>query len=416
MSQPQAAIASDGVAGATSLPRHGRLDLDSSLSRLLGPIGLDSFLAEYFNKKGVHISGSMPDPQLFGWGQLNNILNNYPGLPPNAKILIDGKEIVPIDYLVALRDIRRGSTLFFEDIDRFDPVLSSFLRKLSQELQCSTRFNMYLSSPGKQGRRLHFDTHDVFIIQVEGSKRWTIYDITSQSPIYFRKNHDSELPEDAEPYLDCILKKGDVLYLPRGHWHNVVPCDEMSLHLTLGMFMPTGIDFLVWLADECTEIDVARENVPLRVCFPDDETYIAARRDHMARIVQAMVTRASSERIVEDYEAFSVASLPNRTPFNFPLSTARDEFMPSPDTPMTARGHAVRFSPSESHGTNIVYSNRVLSVPPAITAVAREMLDGRRFCLADVEARLSEESIPQLHSLLKKLLSEGLVTPVDGDR
>lgn len=187
--------------------------------------------------------------------------------------------------------------------------------------------------------------------------------------------------------LDCVLNKGDVLYLPRGHWHNVVLCDEMSLHLTLGMFIPTGIDFLVWLGDECTEIDVARENIPLRVCFPDEETYVAARRDHMARIVQALVARASSERIVEEYEAFSVASLPNRMPFNFPLSTARDEFIPSPETPMTARGHAVRFSASSSSGTSIVYSNRAISVPPGVSEVAREMLDGRRFSLRDVEAK-----------------------------
>lgn len=161
MSDSQAVITSVGVAGGASLSTDAPLDSHSALSRLLGPLALESFLTDYFNKKGVHIAGAMRGAQLFGWNQLTNILNNHPGLPTNAKILTDGKEIVSIDYLVALRDIRRGSTPFFEDIDRFDPVLSSFLGKLSQELQCSTRFNMYVSSPGKQGRRLHFDTHSI---------------------------------------------------------------------------------------------------------------------------------------------------------------------------------------------------------------------------------------------------------------
>lgn len=385
----------------------------SALSQLVGPLGVDAFLGKYFNKKGVHIPGCMLDWQLFGWDQLNSILNYHPGLPENAKILLDGKQTVPKDYLVALRDIRRGSTLFFEDIDRYDPVLSSFLLRLSNELQCPTRFNLYLSSPGKQGRRLHFDTHDVFVVQIEGSKRWTIYDVTSPAPIYLRKNHESDVGENAAPYLDCVLKKGDVLYLPRGHWHNVVPCDEISLHLTLGVFFFTGIEFLVWLADECTEIEAARENAPLRICFDTQEAYVEARRAYMRRIVDALLDRVASERLVEEYEAFCIASLPNRTPFNFPFSIARDELMPTRDVPLKAIDHGAQIMcPAPHASATVVYSNRVLTVPAEIIELARDMLSGRVFCIAEVEHMAPEGSIAQVRSLARVLVSEGLVKPV----
>lgn len=385
----------------------------SALSQLVGPLGVNAFLGEYFNKKGVHIPGCLLDWQLFGWDQLNNILNYHPGLPENAKILLDGKETIPKDYLVALRDVRRGSTLFFEDIDRHDPVLSSFLLRLSNELRCPTRFNMYLSSPGKQGRRLHFDTHDVFVVQVEGSKRWTIYDVTAPSPIYFRKNHESEVGENATPYLDCVLKKGDVLYLPRGHWHNVVPCDEISLHLTLGVFISSGIEFLNWLADECTEIEAAREYVPLRVCFTSEEAYVDARRLYMKRIMGVLLSRAASERMVEEYEAFCIASLPNRMPFNFPFSIARDDLMPARDVPLKAIDHGAQIMcPASPASATIVYSNRVLTVPAEIVGLAREMLSGRVFSIAEVEHMAPEGSIIPVRSLAKTLVSEGLVKPV----
>src|ERR1700682_2004187 len=238
---------------------------ETALSQLLGPVATRTFFREYFGRRGLHIPGSMLGQPLFGWEQLNALLNHHKGLPAGAKILSDGKEQTPDDYLVLLRDIRRGLTMFFEDIDRHDPTLSQFLNRLSRDLQSPTRFNMYLSSPGQQGRKLHYDTHDVFVVQIEGSKRWTINEITDRSPIYTRKNHDADSPAEQNPYLDCTLRKGAVLYFPRGHWHNVKPVDEVSLHLTLGVFLPNGIELLQWLADECTEVEAARENIPLRI-------------------------------------------------------------------------------------------------------------------------------------------------------
>lgn len=183
-------------------PDDGLIANEPALSQLLGPVAVSTFFEVYFGKRCLHIPESMLHRPLFGWEQLNYILNNHKNLPEGVQILVGGKETVPRDYLVALRDIRRGLTMFFEDVDRFDPTLSSFLARLSRELQSTTRFNMYLSSPGQQGRKIHYDTHDVFVVQIEGSKHWTIYDDNDPAPIYTRKNHDVEAPDNATPYLE----------------------------------------------------------------------------------------------------------------------------------------------------------------------------------------------------------------------
>jgi len=381
-----------------------------ALAQLLGAIDTPTFFRDYFGRRGLHITGSMREAPLFGWSQLNALLNNHKGLPPGAKILSDGKETIPLDYLVLLRDIRRGLTMFFEDIDRYDPTLSTFLSDLSGELQSPTRFNMYLSSPGQQGRKLHYDTHDVFVVQVEGSKRWAIYDITDPSPIYTRKNHESAPPDEATPYLDCTLHKGDVLYLPRGHWHNVNPVDEVSLHLTLGVFFPNGIEFLQWLVDECTEVEGARENIPLRIAFSSDEEYLHARHAYTERILNILAMRARTGNVAEDYEAFCTASLPNRRPFNFPFSMAREEFLPARNTPLRSIEHTAKLTIAPNDASaSLVYSNRVIAVPSSLVAVLHEMLSGAQFTVEEVEGRCEPVDGPHLHSLVKALVAEGLV-------
>jgi hypothetical protein len=121
------------VATESSLKAHSHLP--SALSELLGPVSVRTFFSAYFGRRGLHIPGSMLHRPLFSWKQLNELLNNHKGLPEGAKILTEGKESAPKDYLVLLRDIRRGLTMFFEDIDRHDAALTAFLIRLSRELQ-----------------------------------------------------------------------------------------------------------------------------------------------------------------------------------------------------------------------------------------------------------------------------------------
>ena len=50
----------------------------------------------------------------------------------------------------------------------------------------------------------------------------------------------------ATPVLDCVLEAGDLLYVPRGWWHHVLPEEGPSLHLSIGTYAPTVHDYLSW--------------------------------------------------------------------------------------------------------------------------------------------------------------------------
>ncbi|GIU27195.1 cupin domain-containing protein [Shewanella schlegeliana] len=72
------------------------------------------------------------------------------------------------------------------------------------------------ATPGG-GVGAHIDNYDVFIIQGEGERHWTVGDKGQYAP----KNNDPTTPliEGFEPIIDAILQKGDLLYIPPGYPH-----------------------------------------------------------------------------------------------------------------------------------------------------------------------------------------------------
>src|SRR5271163_3647350 len=73
-----------------------------------------------------------------------------------------------------LGDMRAGGTLVLDQLHRRDPKLSRLCRVLASELGHRFQTNLYLTPPNGKGFTPHWDNHDVFILQVVGSKYWKI--------------------------------------------------------------------------------------------------------------------------------------------------------------------------------------------------------------------------------------------------
>ncbi|XP_058224695.1 uncharacterized protein LOC131333889 isoform X2 [Rhododendron vialii] len=113
--------------------------------------------------------------------------------------------------------------------------------------QPSAGVNMYLTPPNSQGLACHRDDHCVFVCQLVGVKKWTVFHPkTLQLPRLYETVENTH--EAATLALDgseqIFLREGDVLYIPRGFPHEactVVDNDrpnetaELSLHLTLAI-------------------------------------------------------------------------------------------------------------------------------------------------------------------------------------
>ncbi|KAF7154820.1 hypothetical protein RHSIM_Rhsim01G0007900 [Rhododendron simsii] len=113
--------------------------------------------------------------------------------------------------------------------------------------QPSAGVNMYLTPPNSQGLACHRDDHCVFVCQLVGVKKWTVFrPKTLRLPRLYETVENTH--EAATLALDeseqFFLREGDVLYIPRGFPHEactVVDNDrpnetaELSLHLTLAI-------------------------------------------------------------------------------------------------------------------------------------------------------------------------------------
>ena len=158
-----------------------------------------------------------------------------------------------------------GATLVLQSVHRMHPPVARFCRSLAAELGHPTQCNAYLTPGGQhQGFDFHHDTHDVFVLQVSGRKRWIVHEPVLRLPLPDQPQAGAHLvPEGAEPLLDVELEPGDALYLPRGYVHAAVTTDVDSVHLTVGVLSTTWYDVLRDAVTLAADVEELREALPV---------------------------------------------------------------------------------------------------------------------------------------------------------
>lgn len=136
-----------------------------------------------------------------------------------------------------------GSTLVLQALHRVWPPILEFCQRLAAELGHPVQANAYVTPPQNQGFSAHYDVHDVFVLQIEGEKRWRIHRPILESPLRDqpwadRKAHVEKRAQEP-PLIEALLRPGDCLYLPRGYLHAATALGGVSTHLTLGVHVWT---------------------------------------------------------------------------------------------------------------------------------------------------------------------------------
>jgi ribosomal protein L16 Arg81 hydroxylase len=134
-----------------------------------------------------------------------------------------------------------GATIVLNSLQRYWPPVSRFCRDLETSLSHAVQANAYVTPPGEQGLNVHYDTHDVFVLQLAGSKRWKLFGEGMTLPLA-SQHGSSTLNFDDPPEAEMTLRPGDCLYVPRGHLHAAQSGDGVSIHLTVGILTFTWVD------------------------------------------------------------------------------------------------------------------------------------------------------------------------------
>jgi lysine-specific demethylase/histidyl-hydroxylase NO66 len=138
-----------------------------------------------------------------------------------------------------LEQYAAGATLVLQGLHRIWPPLVDFARDLGLALGQPLQVNAYLTPAGSQGFATHYDTHDVFVLQVDGRKHWRIHPPVLPDPLekqpWGGRADEVSATAQGPAALDVVLAPGDALYLPRGWLHSAQAQDASSLHLTVGI-------------------------------------------------------------------------------------------------------------------------------------------------------------------------------------
>jgi bifunctional lysine-specific demethylase and histidyl-hydroxylase MINA len=256
-----------------------------SFDDIMAPLGVERFLAEYEGKKPLHLKGS-PDKfaQVMTFAKLADILSQATIWSQNSlQLVLDKKPIPAASYCAtaAGRDggqvmrpdpdkvqeyLKRGATLIANDIDHLNRGMTAFAHAMEQALGGMVQGNLYLSSRRRQGFAAHFDTHDVYAVHVEGTKTWHVYEGRAVDPIahamfksYGQEHHDKA---KGELLMDVHMEPGDLLYLPRGQYHDAIADEGGAVHIAFGITYPIGLDIVTMLFERMMYEPLFRANLP----------------------------------------------------------------------------------------------------------------------------------------------------------
>ena len=377
--------------------------MQTPLEFLLEPVSPQEFWNASYGQRALHIPGnSAKFSQLFGWAGLNHVLNSAPHPHPGLKMTHAGTQFVPHDPTALIRAVQDGATLILEDLDRYDLRLGDFLSRLTEELQEDTRFNLYVSYPEHQGYKNHYDTHDFFILQLEGFKEWQVFPSTISSPLFFQKTHDRTPPPETSRYLHCTLSPGDLLYVPKGHWHYAIARRATSVHLTLALFTKTGISFAKWLADELTDYELFRRSLPLQL---DPRSNIV-----IQELRREIITVLEEPDLYDRFLQYRTATSRNRQPFQFPQHTTEEACEWDGTGQVSRRAQLSAIVAGQTpESVRLVCAGRTIQFDRRLEPLLRHIFAAPSVTRAELEAAVPALTWAEIQAALHPLLREGFV-------
>jgi Cupin superfamily protein len=232
----------------------------SSLERCVDPVGAADFLEDYWERKPLAIARDEPGryDDLLSEADVEQLVCSGGLRYPGFRLVKAGEQLRARDYTVdvpwrpvpftgtadverVLAEWERGATIVLQGLHLTRPAVGTFCRLLEETLGHPAQANAYYTPRAAQGLPVHHDTHDVFVLQVSGEKRWLVYEPALELPLKDQR-YSPELGAPGEPVEDRVLRPGDMLYLPRGWLHEALTSDTDSLHLTVGVNVVTWLD------------------------------------------------------------------------------------------------------------------------------------------------------------------------------
>lgn len=149
---------------------------------------------------------------------------------------------------VALGYYRKGNTILVAGgeslLDRVAGACRAIdcaLFKQGVSIREATSANFYIGPCNADGLPIHYDNHCVIVVQIAGTKDWTVFETPTELPSD-RCGEPIENGDLGLPILQPSLTPGDILYIPRGTPHCAKSGAQGSVHVTFSISCFTWAD------------------------------------------------------------------------------------------------------------------------------------------------------------------------------
>lgn len=388
-----------------------------AFDRAIAPVGFERFLAEYYEQRPLVLHREQPGyyADLLSLETLDDFLT---AIWPrhNQVFVVDARrEIPPAEYTLSdwQIDVVRlhqlftdGATITFRQMQDRLPALGGLCRAAEQIFNFPFQTNLYFTPAGGQGFKTHHDTHDVFVLQVSGSKRWRVYDPVIPLPLpgqSFQGNEDRLGPATDE----FTLHSGDLFYCPRGFPHDAQGTDEPSLHITFGCLVTTWAEVMVEaMADACLTDPAFRTALPLGYAMDGagSEEMELKFRELVERFSKTGRLAPATDGLAEDFISSRRALIPEQRRQIAALDqVALESWVGVRDGLIYRRRDDGDTISLHCHSSEIAFPRHAAE---ALTYA----LQSPRFLVRDLPGGLDDQG---KLVLIRRLIREGLITTVD---
>ena len=228
------------------------MEIDQPL-RLLGGLSAQQFMRRHWQKKPLLIRQAVPDmvppierAQLFDLAAQEGVESRLIRHAKTGWSLRHGP--FARRSLPSLKEA--AWTLLIQGVDLHHQGVHELLQRFRfvPDARLDDLMISYASDGGGVGP--HFDSYDVFLLQAQGRRRWSI---GRQRDLRLQPDVPLKILAQFEPEQTFILEPGDMLYLPPRYAHDGVAvggdCVTYSIGLRSPAAAPLGADLLARIAE-----------------------------------------------------------------------------------------------------------------------------------------------------------------------
>jgi hypothetical protein len=384
-----------------------------TFDRIVAPMAVGEFLAEYFDRRILVLHREQPSyyENLISIQELDDFL--AVGRPPDTRVFaVNAEQAIPpedytlpddrIDVVRLYQLFADGATMTFKQMQERFPAFAGLCRSAEEIFNCPFQTNLYFTPANAQGFKTHYDTHDVFILQVAGSKRWRVYEPLIAFPLQGQL-FDERTSKVGPIVEEFTLTAGDVFCCPRGIPHDAHATDDPSLHVTFGALVYTWAEVMIEaMAEVCLSDPAFRASLP-----PGYATGRAAAaaigttfRDLVERFCRSAAVTPAIDGLAKEFIGGRTPLVPEQRR----QVVAADDI--TADSAVGARSDLIYRNSETEDAVSLLCFGKEIAFPRHVEDALAYALKAPRFLIRDLPGNLDDAG---KIVLIRRLIREGLV-------